>query len=64
MKSKYPSDGLTEEEAARRAVEGKGNNTVPEGTRTVKSIVLSHTLTYFNFINLFLGVLIITTGQF
>ena len=56
--------GLTDKEAADRAATGKVNVTIKKGQRTVGQIVRAHTLTYFNFINIVLGVLIFLTGQY
>lgn len=56
--------GLTSREVDERTAAGKVNVTVRKGQRTVGQIVRAHTLTYFNFINIVLGVLIFTTGQY
>lgn len=56
--------GLTQAEVQKRVAAGHVNVTVKKGQRTVGQIVRAHTLTYFNFINIALGVLIFTTGQY
>ena len=55
--------GLTAEEVSDREAEGLINVTVRKGQKTVRQIVLSHTLTYFNLLNIILGILVATTGQ-
>ena len=55
--------GLTSEEVSDREAEGLINVTVRKGQKTVRQIVLSHTLTYFNLLNILLGILVATTGQ-
>ena len=55
--------GLTAEEVSDREAEGLINVTVRKGQKTVRQIVLSHTLTYFNLLNILLGILVATTGQ-
>ena len=56
--------GLTSEEAAERAAAGQVNIAPKDGQKTIKQIVLTHTITYFNILNLLLGLLILFTGQF
>ncbi|MBR3277294.1 MAG: HAD-IC family P-type ATPase, partial [Lachnospiraceae bacterium] len=55
--------GLTAEEVSDREAEGLINVTVRKGQKTVRQIVFSHTLTYFNLLNILLGILVATTGQ-
>ena len=55
--------GLTADEVSDREAEGLINVTVRKGQKTVRQIVLSHTLTYFNLLNILLGILVATTGQ-
>lgn len=55
--------GLTAAEVSDREAEGLINVTVRKGQKTVRQIVLSHTLTYFNLLNILLGILVATTGQ-
>ena len=59
-----PFKGLTEAEASERAAEGKVNRTKNNHQKTTGQIVRSHTITYFNIMNLFFAVLIIATGEF
>ncbi len=56
--------GLTSEEAAERAAAGQVNIASRDGQKTTKQIVLSHTITYFNILNILLGFLILLTGQY
>ena len=55
--------GLTSEEVSDREAEGLINVTVRKGQETVRQIVLSPTLTYFNLLHILLGILVATTGQ-
>ena len=55
--------GLTAEEVRYRVQEGEVNLTVPKGHKSVGRIIASHTLTYFNLLNIALAVLVILTGQ-
>lgn len=56
--------GLTSSEVRERIEAGKVNVSDNHISKTTKEIVKSHTLTYFNFLNLFLGILVLFTGQF
>ncbi len=56
--------GLTMAEVRERIEAGKVNVSDNHISKTTKEIVKSHTLTYFNFLNLFLGMLVLFTGQF
>lgn len=55
--------GLTPEEVEQRVSQGLVNITDNDIFKTKKEIIKTHTLTYFNFLNLFLGVLILISGQ-
>lgn len=55
--------GLTPEEVEQRVSQGLVNVTDDDIFKTNKEIIKTHTLTYFNFLNLFLGVLILLSGQ-
>lgn len=55
--------GLTAAEVRKRQDEGLVNETNNSVSKTKKEIILTHTLTYFNFLNLFLGVIVICSGQ-
>ena len=57
------STGLTAEEVQYRVQQGEVNVTVPKGQKSVGRIVASHTLTYFNLLNIALAVLVLITGQ-
>lgn len=56
--------GLTKEEVEKRVHLGRVNIINNSISKTKKEIIKTHTLTYFNFLNLFLGVLVIISGQF
>lgn len=55
--------GLTSAEVRYRKDQGLVNVTDNSVSKTKKEIIRTHTLTYFNFLNLFLGVLVLFTGQ-
>ncbi len=59
----YPYKGLTQSEVNSRIRNGQVNYTESSVSKTTKQIVMTHTLTYFNFLNLFLGLIILYTGQ-
>ena len=61
MTEKY--NGLSQADVSRRIDEGKVNVTNNSISRTKKEIVRAHLCTFFNFLNVFLGVLVLTTGQ-
>lgn len=61
MKKKYV--GLSTLEVQQRINEGKINISEDNISKSKKQIVLEHTLTYFNFLNLFLAIIIISTGK-
>lgn len=56
--------GLTNEQVKQRIDEGKVNANENPNTRTYKQIVLENTLTFFNFLNLVLLVLVLVVGSF
>ena len=59
-----PDIGLTDaavEERRAAGLTGEGDTT---GVRSVPQIVRAHTLTYFNLLNIFLGALVFSTGQY
>lgn len=56
--------GLTNEQVKQRIEEGKVNANENPNTRTYKQIVLENTLTFFNFLNLVLLVLVLVVGSF
>ncbi len=56
--------GLTSEEVRQRTEEGKVNYNDNPNTRTYKQIILSNTLTFFNFLNIVLFVLVILVGSY
>lgn len=56
--------GLTSQEAAQRAAEGKINTTGQIKTKSVKKIVLEHTMTLFNILNVILAIAVISVGSF
>ncbi|MDD3339302.1 MAG: HAD-IC family P-type ATPase [Lachnospiraceae bacterium] len=56
--------GLNQAEVKTRVQAGQVNIVRDGRHKTKKQIILSHTLTYFNFLNLFLGILIVISGQY
>ena len=56
--------GLTDEQVNERIAEGKVNADENPNTRTYKQIVRENTLTFFNFLNLVLLVLVIMVGSY
>jgi len=56
--------GLTSTEVVTRKEQGLVNITNHNIFKTNKEIVITHTVTYFNFINLFLGILVFISGQY
>ena len=56
--------GLTNEEVQERIAQGKVNNNENPNTRTYKQIILENTLTFFNFLNLVLLVLVLLVGSY
>ena len=55
--------GLTQHEVEERIQQGQVNYTGQSISKTKKEIVRQHTLTYFNFLNIFLAVLILISGR-
>ncbi|MBO6158765.1 MAG: HAD-IC family P-type ATPase [Firmicutes bacterium] len=55
--------GLTKAEVEERIKEGKVNLTVG-GTKSVKRIILEHSLTLFNLLNVFLAALVVLVGSY
>ena len=55
--------GLTDEQVRERIEEGKVNADENPNTRTYKQIVRENTLTYFNFLNLVLLILVLVVGS-
>ena len=55
--------GLSTDEVKQRVNQGQVNISQDNISKTKKQIVLEHTLTYFNFLNLFLAGIIISTGR-
>ena len=56
--------GLTDEQVNERLAEGKVNADENPNTRTYKQIVRENTLTFFNFLNLVLLVLVLMVGSY
>ncbi|MEE3419892.1 MAG: HAD-IC family P-type ATPase [Lachnospiraceae bacterium] len=56
--------GLTAGQVADRKALGQVNIVHKKGERTTGQIVRSHTLTYFNMVNIILGILVFMTGQY
>lgn len=57
-------EGLTSLEAEQRKEQGLVNVTDNNIFKTKKEIIITHTVTYFNFLNLFLGILVLISGQY
>lgn len=55
--------GLSTQDVQRRVEQGQVNISQDNISKTKKQIVFEHTLTYFNFLNLFLAGIIISTGR-
>lgn len=62
MMEKYK--GLTSGEVSERVEKGLVNVSDNNIFKTKKEIIITHTVTYFNFLNLFLGVLVLISGQY
>lgn len=62
MVEKYK--GLTSSEVSERVDKGLVNVADNNIFKTDKEIIITHTVTYFNFLNLFLGVLVLISGQY
>ena len=56
--------GLTDEQVNERIEQGKVNADENPNTRTYKQIVRENTLTFFNFLNLVLLVLVLLVGSY
>lgn len=56
-------NGLSKHEVEYRKNNGLANNEVIKYTRTPKEIVISNIMTLFNFLNIGLAVLVLTTGS-
>ena len=54
--------GLTSQEVNDRIVKNLVNYVDEPKTKTIKEIVKSNVFTYFNFLNIFLGTLVIISG--
>ena len=62
--SDFHYNGLSPAEVEDRIRMGRSNKTDVSISKTKKEIVKEHSLTYFNFLNLFLAILVAFTGQF
>lgn len=58
------TNGLTAEEVEKRKKEGKINKDTSSASKTNLEIIRSHTLTYFNLLNIFLACLVFASGQY
>ena len=56
-------NGLSPEEAAKRAAEGRVNGSGEIKTKSIAQIVRDNTLTFFNFLNIVLAVLVLIFGD-
>ena len=57
-------NGLSSEQVKKLAAEGKINGTPDTPTKSVGEIIRTNTLTFFNLVNVILGVLVLLTGSF
>ena len=55
--------GLTQREVRDRVAAGQVNSAAASVSKTKKQIFRTHLLTYFNFLNLVLGAMVLTTGS-
>lgn len=62
--NKWNYHGLSVAEVEDRVSLGRSNKSDTSASKSKKDIVKEHTLTYFNFLNLFLAILVACTGQF
>lgn len=62
--NKWNYHGLSVAEVEDRVSLGRSNKTDTSASKSKRDIIKEHTLTYFNFLNLFLAVLVAFTGQF
>lgn len=56
--------GLTDEQVNQRIEEGRVNVDENPNTRTYKQIIRENTLTFFNFLNLVLLILVLMVGSY
>ena len=56
-------DGLTKAQVDERVRKHQVNRTSDDISKTKKEIIREHTLTYFNFVNVVLGLFVLSTGQ-
>lgn len=56
--------GLSKEAVRQRVEQGLINETNTSVSKSTAEIIRTHSLTYFNFLNLFLGFIVILSGQF
>ncbi|MCR5033640.1 MAG: cation-translocating P-type ATPase [Lachnospiraceae bacterium] len=63
-KQKRPYTGLTTEQALQRVQEGLSNRKASTGTKTIKEILKSNLLTYFNLVFTVLAILLIIAGSY
>ena len=56
--------GLTDEQVKERQKQGLVNIDDHHISKSKKQIIIEHTFTYFNFLNIFLAMIIIFTGHF
>ncbi len=61
--SDFRREGLTKKEVEDRIQKGQVNISHDNISKSKKKIVLEHTLTYFNFLNLFLALIVLSTGR-
>ena len=59
-----PETGLTDRDVEERTALGLTNMTDRAGIRSTGEIILAHTFTWFNLLNVFLGFLIFLTGSY
>lgn len=62
--SKISSLSLSSEDVAQRVSEGKVNTNSKSNSKPIKRIIFDNTVTLFNFLNLFLALLLLMVGSF
>ncbi|MEG0452047.1 MAG: hypothetical protein RR558_03200, partial [Coprobacillus sp.] len=60
---KIKKQGLTDEQVLQRVEKGQVNISHDNISKTKKQIILEHTCTYFNFLNIFLAIIVLSTGH-
>ena len=61
-KDKYLKEGLSETQVSERVRDGRVNGEQESSTKSIKQIVKDNIFTFFNLLNIALGLLIFLTG--